>query len=178
MAAGNKSSKPAKKEKAGMLEGLWIVGKYPYVQGITCVSCIFMIEVTMLLMVLMTYPFLASFVWLRITKPDVPRAFKIPGGTVCAFFWTLPPTIIGTVYAYICIFVEVDMTYGIPYFNVLCCHNLHRLSHPGCLQELLRSLRQGEPAVRACSMVMRQYAYVHAAVLVWLVWLTRPAPAG
>ena len=48
MAAGNKSSKPAKKEKAGMLEGLWIVGKYPYVQGITCVSCIFMIEVTIL----------------------------------------------------------------------------------------------------------------------------------
>ena len=40
--------KPKKKEKAGMLEGLWIVGKFPYVQGITAVSCIFMIEVTIL----------------------------------------------------------------------------------------------------------------------------------
>ena len=81
----------------------------------------FLIECTMLLMVLMTYPFLASFVWLRVTQPDVPRAFKLPGGTLCAFFWTLPPLIIGTIYLYICIAVEVDMTYGIPYFNVLCC---------------------------------------------------------
>jgi hypothetical protein len=81
----------------------------------------FLIECTMLLMVLMTYPFLASFVWLRITKPEVPRAFKIPGGTFCAFLCTLPPAAIGTVYLYICIFVEVDHTYGIPYFNVLCC---------------------------------------------------------
>ena len=36
--------------------------------------------VTMLLMVLMTYPFLYSFLALRINQPDVPRAFKIPGG--------------------------------------------------------------------------------------------------
>ena len=42
------TEKPKKKEKAGMLEGLWIVGKYPYVQGITAVSCIFMVEVTIL----------------------------------------------------------------------------------------------------------------------------------
>ena len=31
-----------------MLEGLWLVGKYSYVQGITAVTCIFMIEVTIL----------------------------------------------------------------------------------------------------------------------------------
>jgi len=42
------SKPPAKKEKAGMLEGLWLVGKFAYVQGITAVSCIFMVEVTIL----------------------------------------------------------------------------------------------------------------------------------
>jgi hypothetical protein len=46
--AGNAPTKPPKKEKAGMLEGLWIVGKYTYVQGITAVSCIFMVEVTII----------------------------------------------------------------------------------------------------------------------------------
>jgi len=47
--AGNApAAKPAKKEKAGMLEGLWIVGKYTYVQGITAVSCVFMVEVTII----------------------------------------------------------------------------------------------------------------------------------
>jgi ATP:ADP antiporter, AAA family len=46
--AATSSSKPKKKEKAGMLEGLWIVGRYSYVQGITAVSCIFMVEVTIL----------------------------------------------------------------------------------------------------------------------------------
>jgi AAA family ATP:ADP antiporter len=44
----NAPSKPKKKEKAGMLEGLYIVGRYSYVQGITAVSCIFMVEVTIL----------------------------------------------------------------------------------------------------------------------------------
>ena len=48
VAAGAGSSKPKKKEKAGMLEGLFIVGRYSYVQGITAVSCIFMVEVTIL----------------------------------------------------------------------------------------------------------------------------------
>jgi hypothetical protein len=33
----------------------------------------------MLLMVVMTYPFLAAFLVLRITKPEQPRAFRVPG---------------------------------------------------------------------------------------------------
>ena len=162
----------------------------------------FLIEVTMLLMVVMTYPFLASFVWLRISQPDVPRAFRVPGGacvptryylrpstvvlivgsvalhgrqdndppwssahgqqrklccgaakseraseggterararmrllaqqialtccacsddpvagtcagTVAAVLWTLPPALLGTAYIYVCIFVEVDHSFG------------------------------------------------------------------
>jgi AAA family ATP:ADP antiporter len=49
LAAGTAGgTKPAKKEKAGMLEGLYIIGRYTYVQGITAVSCIFMVEVTIL----------------------------------------------------------------------------------------------------------------------------------
>jgi hypothetical protein len=39
----------------------------------------FLVEVTMLLMVVMTYPFLAAFLVLRITKPEQPRAFRVPG---------------------------------------------------------------------------------------------------
>mmetsp|Transcript_42672 Transcript_42672/g.72662 ORF Transcript_42672/g.72662 Transcript_42672/m.72662 type:complete len:503 (-) Transcript_42672:295-1803(-) len=47
--AGNApAAKPAKKEKAGMLEGLWIVGKYTYVQGIAAVSCVFLVETTIM----------------------------------------------------------------------------------------------------------------------------------
>ena len=68
----------------------------------------FLIECTMLLMVLMSYPFLAAFVWLRYTQPDVPRAFRIPGGTFAAFLWTIPPNLIGTAYLYI--------WYIMPYF--------------------------------------------------------------
>merc|ERR1719231_1791232 len=37
-----------KKPKAGMMEGLLLVGKYSYVQGIAACSCIFMIKVTIL----------------------------------------------------------------------------------------------------------------------------------
>ena len=37
-----------------------------------------------------------------------------------AILCTIPPFAIGTFYVYICIFVEVDNTYGIKYFNVLC----------------------------------------------------------
>ena len=37
-----------------------------------------------------------------------------------AILCTIPPFAIGTFYVYICIFVEVDHTYGIKYFNVLC----------------------------------------------------------
>ena len=48
--------------------------------GLVWMPYAFLIEVTMLLMVLMTYPFLYSFLALRINQPDVPRAFKIPGG--------------------------------------------------------------------------------------------------
>ena len=43
-----KSTNPPKKDKAGILEGLFLVIKYPYVQGITAISCIFMVEVTIL----------------------------------------------------------------------------------------------------------------------------------
>ena len=46
--AGTAGNKPAKKEKAGILEGLYLVAKYSYVQGITAISCIFMVEVTIL----------------------------------------------------------------------------------------------------------------------------------
>ena len=41
------SSKP-KKQKAGMMEGLWLFWKYDYVKGIFAVSCLFMVEVTIL----------------------------------------------------------------------------------------------------------------------------------
>jgi hypothetical protein len=68
----------------------------------------------------MTYPFLFSFIWLRIKQPNVPRAFKIPGGLPVAILCTLPPGAIGTAYLYVCIFVEVDRSFGVPYFNVLC----------------------------------------------------------
>ena len=37
-----------------------------------------------------------------------------------AILCTIPPFAIGTFYVYICIFVEVDHTYGIKYFNVIC----------------------------------------------------------
>ena len=29
--------------------------------------------------------------------------------------------VLGTAYLYVCVFVDVDNTYGIRYFNVLCC---------------------------------------------------------
>ncbi len=35
-------------EKTGILEGLYLVARYTYVQGITVVSCVFMVEVTIL----------------------------------------------------------------------------------------------------------------------------------
>ena len=60
----------------------------------------FLVEVTMLLMVIMTYPFLFAFVLLRISQPEVPRPFKVPGGTIAAVLWTLPPGLLGT--AYLC----------------------------------------------------------------------------
>ena len=37
-----------------------------------------------------------------------------------ALRWTLPPALLGTAYVYICVFIEVDHSFGIPYFNVLC----------------------------------------------------------
>jgi len=41
--------KPKKKKpKAGMMEGLWLVWEYTYIQGVAACSCIFMIEVTIL----------------------------------------------------------------------------------------------------------------------------------
>ena len=52
----------------------------------------FLIEVTMLLMVVMTYPFLASFVWLRISQPDVPRAFRVPVSTFAIILSSHRPT--------------------------------------------------------------------------------------
>ena len=101
----------------------------------------FLVEVTMLLMVIMTYPFLFAFVLLRISQPDVPRPFKVPGGTIAAVLWTLPPGLLGTAYLCqchnpvpnqtrlnrplprpdVCMFVTVDHSFGIPYFNILCC---------------------------------------------------------
>ena len=47
-AAAASAKKPGKKEKAGILEGLFLVAKYSYVQAITAISCVFMIEVTIL----------------------------------------------------------------------------------------------------------------------------------
>lgn len=46
-AAAEKAGKPEKKkEKAGILEGLWLFAKYNYVKGIFAISCLFMVEVT------------------------------------------------------------------------------------------------------------------------------------
>ena len=80
----------------------------------------FLIQCTMLLMALMTYPFLAAFVWLRISQPDVPRPFAVPGGLCGALLCTIPPFLVGTLYIYTCVFVEEDHTMGVPYFNVQC----------------------------------------------------------
>lgn len=80
-----------------------------------------LIEVTMLLVVITTYPFLYTFVRLRVSQPEVKRDFRLPGGMVAAVLWTLPPGLLGIIYLYVCIFLEVDYTYNIPYFNVLCC---------------------------------------------------------
>ena len=33
-------------------------------------------------------------------------------GTVAAVLWTLPPALLGTAYIYVCIFVEVDHSFG------------------------------------------------------------------
>lgn len=38
----------SKKDKAGILEGLYLVARYSYVQAITAISCVFMVEVTIL----------------------------------------------------------------------------------------------------------------------------------
>merc|ERR1711988_941310 len=40
--------KPTKKKKAGMLEGLKLIIQHYYIQGITVISCVFMVEVTIL----------------------------------------------------------------------------------------------------------------------------------
>jgi len=80
--AENTPSKPKKKEKAGMLEGLWLVGKYSYVQGITAISCIFMIEVTILdyaMKVLAKDKFSAQF-------PDDPVAATEAFASFMGFF--------------------------------------------------------------------------------------------
>ena len=72
----------------------------------------FLVEVTMLLMVIMTYPFLLTFVWLRHTQPHVERPFKLPGGTFEAVLWTMPPFLISTFYLIICVFVQVDPSFN------------------------------------------------------------------
>mmetsp|Transcript_16272 Transcript_16272/g.32726 ORF Transcript_16272/g.32726 Transcript_16272/m.32726 type:complete len:775 (+) Transcript_16272:172-2496(+) len=43
---GSGSKKKKKKEKAGILEGLYLFAKYNYVKGIFAISCLFMVEVT------------------------------------------------------------------------------------------------------------------------------------
>lgn len=40
------STKPKKKQLAGIIEGLWLFYKYNFVKGIFAISCLFMIEVT------------------------------------------------------------------------------------------------------------------------------------
>ena len=40
--------KKERKKKAGMMEGLYLILKHYYIQGITVVSCVFMVEVTIL----------------------------------------------------------------------------------------------------------------------------------
>ena len=56
----------------------------------------------------------------------LPIGCRADFGGLVVRFWavailcTIPPFAIGTFYVYICIFVEVDHTYGIKYFNVLC----------------------------------------------------------
>lgn len=44
----NASAKPPKKEKAGMFEGLKLFWEYNYVKGIFAISCLFMVEVTII----------------------------------------------------------------------------------------------------------------------------------
>jgi len=46
--AASTDKKPAKKKKAGMLEGLKLIIQHYYIQGITVISCVFMVEVTIL----------------------------------------------------------------------------------------------------------------------------------
>ena len=53
-----------------------------------------LIEFTMTVMGPPTLLFLFSFVALRIKEPDMPRDFKIPGGTCVAFLAIIPPCVV------------------------------------------------------------------------------------
>jgi AAA family ATP:ADP antiporter len=46
MSRGSVAKKPEKKSKAGVLEGLVLFWKYNYIKGIFAISCLFMVEVT------------------------------------------------------------------------------------------------------------------------------------
>lgn len=98
---------------------------YVVLCGMVCGALVWLnyqllVEVTMLLMVLMTFTFLYAFVRLRMIADDVPRAFKLPGGICGAMLVALMPAGISGWYIYTCVFLTVDTSFGIPYFNVLC----------------------------------------------------------
>jgi len=71
----------------------------------------FLVEVTMLLMVIMTYPFLIAFLWLRHTQPEVERPFQLGNSMCVAFIWAAIPGIIGTTYLGFAVF-GVDQSFG------------------------------------------------------------------
>jgi hypothetical protein len=63
-----------------------------------------LVEMTMIMMTIMTYPFLFAFVSLRITQPTAERPFKVPGGTLAAIVWSAFPGVIGSWYLYVVVF--------------------------------------------------------------------------
>ena len=56
----------------------------------------FLIEFTMLLMGIMTFPFLYAFLRLRIVQPETERPFEVPGGFVGAVLTCIPPLCVTT----------------------------------------------------------------------------------
>jgi hypothetical protein len=79
----------------------------------------FLIELDILILILNMPVFLLAFVRLRIIQPNVPRPFRVPGNTIVAVLWCMPPLILTLVYGYIALIMTNRSLFGISHFNVV-----------------------------------------------------------
>jgi len=84
---------------------------------LVCFPYAFLVEFTMLLMAIMMFPFIYSFLILRWREPDTPREFKVPGGWPGAIIMCLPP-VVCTVFQMYLVVTSTKKVFGIEHLNV------------------------------------------------------------